>query len=80
MQTTKKQLRIYTNALIKAVCESKLNVKVDFTKDWVSLWVFGKDRVEFSLDIFVNGSTRKENHAKFKEMMKYLKGDQINGK
>ena len=79
MQTTKKQLRIYTNALIKAVCESKLDAKVDFTKKWVYLWVFGEDKVEFSLDIYVNGYTRKENHAKFKEMMKYLKGG-INGK
>ena len=80
MQTTKKQLRIYTNALIKAVCESKMDAKVDFTQKWITLWVFGGDRVEFSLDIFVNGYTRKENHAKFKEMMKYLKGEQINGK
>ena len=79
MKTTKKQLRIYTNALIKAVCESKLNAKVDFTKNWVSLWVFGEGKVEFNLDIYVNGDTRKENHAKFKEMMKYLKGG-INGK
>ena len=75
MQTTKKQLRIYTNALIKAVCESKLDAKVEFTQRWIILWVFGKDKVEFSLDIFVNGSTRKENHAKFKEMIKYLKGE-----
>ena len=73
MQTTKKQLRIYTNALIKAVCESKLNAEVDFTQRWVSLWVFGEDKVEFSLSIFVNTYTRKENHAKFKEMIKYLK-------
>ena len=79
MQTTKKQLRIYTNALIKAVCESKLDAKVDFTKKWVYLWVFGEDKVEFSLGIYVNGHTRKENHAKFKEMMTYLKGG-INGK
>lgn len=75
MQTTKKQLRIYINALIKAVCESKLDAKVDFSQRWITLWVFDKDKVEFRLDIFVNGYTRKENHAKFKEMMKYLKGD-----
>ena len=75
MQTTKKQLRIYTNALIKAVCESKLDAKVDFTQKWISLWVFGEDSVKFSLDIFVEGYTRKENHAKFKEMIKYLKGE-----
>ena len=75
MQTTKKQLRKYTNALIEAVCESKLDAKVDFSQRWITLWVFGKDKVEFSLDIFVNGYTRKENHAKFKEMMKYLKGE-----
>ena len=70
----KKQLRIYTNALVKAVSESKLDAKVDFSKKWISLWVFSEDKVEFSLDIFVNGYTRKENHAKFKEMIKYLKG------
>ena len=75
MQTTKKQLRIYTNALIKAVCKSKLDAKVDFTQKWISLWVFGEDSVKFSLDIFVKGYTRKENHAKFKEMIKYLKGE-----
>ena len=75
MQTTKKQLGIYTNALIKAVCESKLDAKVDFTQRWITLCVFGDDKVEFSLDIFVNGYTRKENHAKFKEMIKYLKGE-----
>lgn len=75
MQTTKKQLRIYANALIKAVCESKLDVKVDFTKRWITLWVFGEDKVVFSSDIFVNGYTRKENHVKFKEMIKYLKGE-----
>ena len=60
MQTTKKQLRIYANALIKAVCESKLDAKVDFTQKWISLWVFGEDSVKFSLDIFVEGYTRKE--------------------
>lgn len=75
MQTTKKQLRIYTNALIKAVCESKLDAKVDFTQRWITLWVFSRNEVEFSLDIFVDCYTRKENHAKFKEMMKYLKGE-----
>ena len=63
------------NALIKAVCESKLDAKVDFTQKWISLWVFGEDSVKFSLDIFVEGYTRKENHAKFKEMIKYLKGE-----
>ena len=75
VQTTKKQLRKYTNALVEAVCESKLDAKVDFSQRWITLWVFGEDKVEFSLDIFVNGYTRKENHAKFKEMMKYLKGE-----
>ena len=51
MQTTKKQLRIYTNALIKAVCESKLDAKVDFTQKWISLWVFGdsSSRVKMSV-------------------------------
>ena len=75
MQTTEKQLRIYANALIKAVCESKLDVKVDFSKKWITLWVFGEDKVEIVYNLFVNGYTRKENHAKFKEMIKYLKGE-----
>ena len=75
MQTTKKQLRIYTNALIKAVCESKLRCEVDFTKKSIRFWVFSDEGIEFSLDIYVNGYTRKENHAKFKEMIKYLKGE-----
>ena len=74
MKTTKKQLRIYINALIKAVCKSKLDAKVDFTQKWIFLWVFGEDSVEFRLDIFVEGYTRKENHAKFKKLIKYLKG------
>lgn len=75
MQTTKKQLRIYTNALIKAVCESKLDAKVEVNKRWLTLWVHNDEGVIFMSSIYARVYTRKENHTKFKEMIRYLKGE-----